>query len=78
MGFYPSKAEPNICMWPNGDAYEYIGIYIDDLAIIARFKFKLKATGPIKFHLVIDFFCDSNGVMCIAPKKYIEKMMALY
>jgi hypothetical protein len=77
-------------MRPNGDAYEYIGVYVDDLAIIARnpqeitdvlmtkYKFKLKGTGPIKFHLGMDFFRDSDGVMCIAPRKYIEKMMALY
>jgi hypothetical protein len=90
MGFYPSKAEPDIWMRPNGDAYEYIGVYVDDLAIIARnpqeiadvlmtkYKFKLKGTGPIKFHLGMDFFRDSDGVMCIAPKKYIEKMMASY
>ena len=26
MGFSPSKAEPNIWMRPNGDAYEYIGV----------------------------------------------------
>jgi hypothetical protein len=36
MGFYPSKAEPDIWMQPNGDAYEYIGVYDDDLVIIAR------------------------------------------
>jgi hypothetical protein len=68
MGFSPSKAEPDIWIHPPGDAYEYIGVYIDDLAIIARnpmeivdilqnkYKFKLKGTGPIKFHLGMDFF----------------------
>ena len=64
MGFTPSKAEPDIWMHPNGDAYEYIGVYVDDLAIIAqrkpggeitdilqtKYKFKLKGTGPITFH----------------------------
>jgi hypothetical protein len=91
MGFSPSKAEPNIWMRPNGNTYEYIGVYVENLAIIARnpqdeitnilqtkYKFKLKGTGPIKFHLGMDFFCDSDGVMCIAPKKYVEKMMASY
>jgi hypothetical protein len=90
MGFYPSKAEPNICMQPNGNAYKYIGIYVDDLAIIARnpqvivdvlmtkYKFKLKGKGPINFHLGMDFFRGSNGVMCIGPNKYIEKIMASY
>ena len=36
MGFTPSKAEPDIWMRPNGDAYEYIGVFVDDLAIVAR------------------------------------------
>jgi len=34
MGFTPSKAEPDIWMRQNGDIYEYIGVYIDDLAIV--------------------------------------------
>jgi hypothetical protein len=65
-------------------------VYIDDLAIIVKnpqeianvlmtkHKFKLKGTGPIKFHLGMDFCCDSDGVMCITPKKYIKKIMASY
>jgi hypothetical protein len=26
----------------------------------------------------MEFFRDSNGVICMAPKKYIEKMIASY
>jgi hypothetical protein len=90
MGFTPSKAEPDIWMRPNGDAYEYIGVYVDDLAIIARnpgeiadilqskYGFKLKGTGPITFHLGMDFFHDSDGVLCIAARKYVEKMVMTY
>jgi len=37
--------------------------------------FKLKGTGPAKFHLCCDFFCDEEGVLCYAPKKYIEKIL---
>jgi hypothetical protein len=81
MGFFPSKVQPDIWMRPNGDVYEYIGVYTDDLAIIgkhpqeivnvlmSKYAFKLKGTGPITFHLGMDFFCDSDDVMCIAPKK---------
>jgi hypothetical protein len=90
MGFSPTKAEPDIWMRANGDVYEYIGVYVDDLAIVARnpkeitdalltkYGFKLKGTGPISFHLGMDFVRDSDGVMCIAAKKYIDKMMAAY
>ena len=63
---------------------------MDDLAIAAKdpksitdilmdkHKFKLKGTGPISYHLGCDFFRDKNGVMCMAPNKYIEKMIDTY
>ena len=90
MGFEPSKSEPDIWMRRNGDIYEYIAVYVDDLAIAAKdpldivnvlrdvYQFKLKGTGPISFHLGCDFFRDSEGVLCMAPKKYIEKMISQY
>jgi hypothetical protein len=90
MGFKPSKSEPDIWMRKNGEIYEYIAVYVDDLAIAAKdpltiidtltgkHKFKLKGTGPIAFHLGCDFFRDEHGIMCMAPKKYIEKMMSTY
>jgi hypothetical protein len=43
-----------------------------------KHKFKLKRTGTIAFHLGCDFFCDDKGILCMAPKKYIEKMMMGY
>jgi hypothetical protein len=36
MGFYPSKAELDIWMHANGNVYEYIGVYVNDLEIVAR------------------------------------------
>jgi hypothetical protein len=44
-----------------------------------KYKFKCKGTGPISFHLGMDFFHDSDDVLCMAPKwycKYFEKMIA--
>ena len=35
----------------------------------------MKGTGPTLFHLGIDYFRDSHGVLCMAPKKYIDKMI---
>ena len=64
--------------------------YVDDLLIASRnaksitdalmveHKFKLKGTGPVSFHLGCDFFRDEDGVLCFAPRKYIEKMLANY
>jgi hypothetical protein len=90
MGFLPSKAEPDIWMRQNGNVYEYIGVYVDDLAIIAKdpraivnvlenkYKFKLKGTGPISFHLGMGFFRDDNDVLCLSPKRYIDRMISTY
>jgi len=38
-------------------------------------QFKLKGTGPAKFHLGCDFFRDEEGVLCYALKKCIEKIL---
>ena len=57
LGFTPCRAEPDIWMRRNGDIYEYIGVYVDDLAfamkdpqtfvkmLTERYGFKLKGTG---------------------------------
>ena len=77
-------------MRPNGDVYEYIGVYVDDLAIAMlnpeefakiltdKHKFKLKGTGPISFHLGCEFVRDEEGVLCLRPRKYIDRMVATY
>ena len=90
MGFVPSRAEYDIWMRDMGDYYEYIAVYVDDLTIVSKdpakiigeltvdHKFKLKGTGPISFLLGCDFFRDEDGVLCYAPRKYIEKMLANY
>ena len=36
MGFQPCKAEPDVWLRPNDDLYEYIAVYVDDLAIAAK------------------------------------------
>jgi hypothetical protein len=77
-------------MWPKNRVYEYLAVYVDDLAIAMadpqefadvlekKHKFKLKGTGTIAFHLGCDFFRDDKGILCMAPKKYIKKMMMGY
>jgi hypothetical protein len=90
MGFEPSWAEPDIWMRMNGDVYEYIAVYVDDLAIAAKdpasiidlltgkHGFKLKGTGPIEYHLGMTFRRNDDGVLCISPKRYIDKMVDTY
>ena len=90
MGFKLSKADKDIWMRPCADHYEYIAVYVDDLLIASRkpqeiikalteeHSFKLKGTGTIGYHLGSDFFRDKDGVLCYAPRKYIEKMLDNY
>jgi hypothetical protein len=61
--------------------YEYIAVYVDDLAIAMKnpkelidilenhHKFKLKGTGPISFHWGMDFTRDDDNTLCISPTK---------
>jgi hypothetical protein len=99
MGFKPCKMEPDIWLRrvdpgdddPDGEPhYEYIAVYVDDLAIVSKdpeniirvledtYKFKLKGTGPISFHLGCDFVREEGGTLCIKPTKYIQKMVDSY
>jgi hypothetical protein len=89
-GFFPCKAEPDIWMKHCGDHYEYVATYVDDIFIAAAdpekllerlmkvHLFKLKGTGPVTYHLGCDFFRDEDGVLCMQPKKYIERMVKNY
>ena len=63
--FAPCKAEPDVWMCPNKDKtkYEYIAVYVDDLALAmedpggfvellrSKHGYKLKGVGPISYHL---------------------------
>ena len=90
IGFQPCKMEPDIWLRQNGDVYEYVAVYVDNLAfamkdpnelvkqLVNKHKFKVKGTGSISFHLGCNFFRDEDNVLCMAPKKYIEKMIDRY
>lgn len=70
--------------------YEYIVQYVNDLAIASKnptavidelqiaHGLKLKGTGPIEYHLGCKFLRDMQGVLCMAPKNYIDHMMDTY
>ena len=90
-GFVPSKCEPEIFMRRNGDLWEYVATYVDDLCIVMKdpeaflkvltskpYSFKLKGSGALSFHLGCGFHRDIKGVLCMDPLKYIEKMEASY
>ena len=87
MGWTPCKSEQDVWMKRVDDHWEYIATYVDDLLIasknpkaitdelMGRFKFKLKGTGPLTFHLGCDYYRDEYGVLCVSPRKYIERFL---
>ena len=90
MGFTPSRAESDIWMRDCGDHYEYVACYVDDLLIASKnpkaitdalqaapHNFKLKGTGPVTQHLGCSFDRE-DGVLCMGPKKYIDRVDAQY
>ena len=92
LEFVPSLAEESIYMrkCPNSDDhYEYIATYVNNLAIImkdsqslidqlkaASYKFKLKGSGPLNFHLGCRFSRDNDGTLYMNPGKYIDMIEA--
>jgi hypothetical protein len=74
----------------NGDLYEYVAMYVDDLCLgmldlksftdtlQKKYNFKLKGTGPIDFHLGQSFSWIEDGEMEISAKCYVDKMMDTY
>lgn len=89
-GFTPCRSELDIWMHRNGDQYEYVAVYVDDLAFASKdlqafidilkkdYQFKIKEAGPLEFHLGEDFFRDEDGTLCMTPQKYIKRLVASY
>ena len=70
----------------NGDVYEYLGTYVDDLIIAAKnpnelfdvlvnkYKLQLKGTEKLRYHLGADYFRDEDGTLCQSARGYVERM----
>ena len=77
-------------LWQNGNVYEYVAVYVDDLAFALKdpqsfvntleekYNFKIKGTGPLEYHLGANFERDEHGILCMSPKKYIDRMIDNY
>jgi hypothetical protein len=73
-------------MRKEGNLYEYTAVYVDDLAIAMKLtdilekqhKVKLKGTGPIYFHIGMDFTRDDDNTLCILPTKFMDKLVKNY
>ena len=71
----------------DGSHYEYIAVYVDDLAICMKdpksfcdtlkekYKLKLKGVGPINYHLGYGYTRDEDGTLVADPRKYVEKYL---
>ncbi len=82
-GFKPCKTEPDIWMRPNGDAYEYIAVYVDNLAFAMRDLHAFVTVLQDKHHLIFfllgcGFERDVNKILCTSPQGYIERLVDKY
>ena len=92
MDFQPSKADPDIWMRSSKDGthYEYIAVYVDDLAICIKdpkafcdtlkkkYKLKLKGVRPLSYHLGCGYTRDKDGTLVPDPRKYVDKILESY
>ena len=92
LKFKPSKADPDVWMRPEpgGTCYEYISVYVDDLAIAAkdprafchelkkRYNLKLKGVGPLEYHLGCTYKKDPDGTLAADPRRYVNKILESY
>ena len=68
----------------NGNVWEYIAVYVDDLLlamkdpveVLERLKtqygYKLKGDGKISYHLGMDFGSDADKMLWLSPIKYFK------
>ena len=86
MGFLPCKADPDVWMKDCLTHYEYVCVWVDDLAVMMKDpslfftglrerKYKLKGVGDIKYHLGGDFFRDPDGTLAWGAKTYIKRVI---
>ena len=92
LKFKPSKADPDVWMRPEpgGTCYEYIAVYVDDLAIAAkdpqafcnelkkRYNLKLKGVGHLEYHLGCTYKKDPDGTLAADPRGYVNKILESY
>ena len=92
LKFKPSKADPDVWMRPEpgGTCYEYIAVYVDDLAIAAKdpqafcnelkekYNLKLKGVGSLEYHLGCTYKKDPDGTLAADPRRYVNKILESY
>ena len=75
---------------PGGTCYEYIAVYVDDLAIAAKdpqaFCNELRRStisssrvfGPLEYHLGCTYKKDPDGTLAADPRRYVNKILESY
>jgi hypothetical protein len=89
MKFFACKADPDLWIRDCGNHYEYICVYVDDLAVMMvdpktffdelagpTWNFKLKGVGPITYHLGANFSRDPDGTLGMCAKGYVKRLLA--
>ena len=74
----------------DGTHYEYIAVYVDDLAICMqdsqalcdtlkdKCKLKQKGVGPLSYNLGCRYTRDEDGPLVADPRKYVDKILESY
>ena len=92
LKFKPSKADPDVWMRPEpgGTCYEYLAVYVDDLAIAAKdpqafcnelkekYNLKLKGVGSLEYHLGCTYKKYHDGTLAADPRRYVNKILESY
>ena len=92
LKFKPSKADPDVWMRPEpgGTCYEYIAVYVHDLAIATKdpqafcnelkkkYNLKIKGVGPLEYHLGCTYKKDPDGTLAADPRRYVNKILESY
>ena len=92
LKFKPSKADPDVWMRPEpgGTCYEYIAVYVDDLAIAAKdpqafcnelkekYNLMLKGVRSLEYHLGCTYKKDPDGTLAADPRRYVNKILESY
>ena len=73
-----------------GTCYEYIAVYVDDLAIAAKDpqalcdvlkkkdNLNLKGVGPLEYHLGCTYKKDPDGTLSTDPRRCVNKILESY
>jgi hypothetical protein len=88
---FPYHGDTYVWMQDAGDIWEYIGIYVHDLATCLKdpkaffdvrmgpkYNYKLKGVGPIKYHLGGDFEQDKDGTLSWGSRTFVKQMLKNY